>query len=1236
MDPLTKVIQWNCRSINNKKSDLIYLINKYNPFAVSLQETWLRPGANFKIPGFACYREDRYDGHSGVALLVSHSIPSSHFPISHSTDLSIIAVKLNNLCLVSIYIPHPSSSTSNEIDVLFSSLPKPVLIMGDFNAQHQSWGSSSSSYYGNRVLDLTDILNLCILNTGIPTRHTPPNEGISCPDLTLCSPNLAASLEWDTFSSTLGSDHYPIIITFPCQVYKSSKKRPPRLKYRLENTDWILFKNSVETKVTSLPAIQSNNQSVCSQSFAQLLIEVADSCFPKRSGIQGKMPSPPWWDSECSSAIKKRKSAENTYKNNSTIENFNTLSIINKEIRILFKQKKWNGWKSFCSSISPDVAPSIVWRNIRRFRSAFRESVSPYITENLAEQFLDKLAPPSVPLYLYPIQSNLVNNNRLNAPFQLSELKGILTYLKDSSPGIDGIPYSFISHLGNSSLQYFLSIINSVMITGNVPSHWKSQEIIPILKHNKPSSDPSSYRPIALSSVLVKIAEHLIKNRLEWYVESNALLSNSQYGFRKGKSTMDSLSIFTTDIRLAFSSNESVLAAFLDITAAYDNVELSILKIKLQDLHVPILLINFIINLLSERTVNIFLDEVNVKSRVIWKGLPQGSVLSPLLYNIYTYDLELALLEHCNILQYADDLLLYKIGRSIPKLCSSLNLSFNLLDIWLGKNALDLSVAKSSVVLFSRMHCPPPIKIFYKNQLLPVNKEAKFLGIILDSKLSGLSHLYNIAAKCEKLLNILRCLTGVWWGAHPTSLKLLYNALIRSVMDYGSFILEPCSSVGLSKLDSIQSKALRIILGAMKSSPINALQVECVDAPLRLRRQYLSDRFIFRAFQLVNHPLYAKLQKLADDIDRTSYWVNKSVPPLVISFRKYVSLQAPIHRSAVLPIFSIEFDSLLLSLSVHYNININKGDIDAKQNFNFLLDTDSCWRDCHYIFSDASKRSSSSCVGVGVYHQQYGIVQKIKLPPETTIFTGECFGLYKSLEYIFLMKLNKSVIFTDSKSALEALSKFPFKSGSSLHTLIFQCRELLHKCFLLNLSIALAWIPAHHGICGNEKADKLANEAVFDGDIFPYHNYNHDLVLLSKQYLQNAWSDHWECSSILKGARYKRIQPNIPQKPWFNKMNIGKVGSVILSRMRIGHTSCPSHLARFHIVNSNMCVCGTDIGSLNHIFFSCPCYNHSAFFDSLLSFHVPFPSSVSCLLHSINRNIYKVLCSFILENSIRL
>ncbi|CAF4846747.1 unnamed protein product [Pieris macdunnoughi] len=108
----------------------------------------------------------------------------------------------------------------------------------------------------------------------------------------------------------------------------------------------------------------------------------------------------------------------------------------------------------------------------------------------------------------------------------------------------------------------------------------ENSRVIPIHKPNKPINDPSSYRPIALASVISKISEHLVKNRLEWFVESKGLLSPNQFGFRKGRCTMDSLSIFMTDLRLAFSYNKPVLAAFLDVSAAYDNVNLSTLKQK--------------------------------------------------------------------------------------------------------------------------------------------------------------------------------------------------------------------------------------------------------------------------------------------------------------------------------------------------------------------------------------------------------------------------------------------------------------------------------------------------------------------------------------------------------------------------------------------------------------------------------------------------------------------------------
>ena len=1110
--------------------------------------------------------------------------------------------------------------------------------MGDFNAQHRSWGSSNSSHFGARILDIIDQSNLCLLNTGLPTRRTQPHEGISAPDLTICSPSLASSLVWSTVPSTYGSDHHPITITFPNVISKQPLPRSPRLKYKLEKVDWYKYQKQVEENIISLPTVQHNNHSECAEALAQLLLKTADDIFPLKNTRWKGIPSPPWWDSECSEAIKKRKEAEKAYTSYSTDENLNFFVETSKTVKKLLKQKKWEGWKAFCASISPDIPPSVVWSNIRKFRSIYKEQTISVVNDSVLEEFLDNLAPPSVP-QCYFLENTVSPSNRnqsaLDAPFSLSELKGILSYVKDSSPGHDGIPYSFLCNLTDPSLEYFLTLINSILQNGNVPISWRSQEVIPILKPNKLHSDPNGYRPIALSSVLVKLAEHLVKNRLEWYVESNGFLNKNQYGFRKGKSTMDSIAILTTDIRLAFSRNESLLAAFLDIKGAYDNVVVTILRTKLLELEVPTLLVNFILNILSERSIRVYQDESNNKTRLVWHGLPQGSVLSPLLFNIYSYDLERYLCDKNNslcVLQYADDLLLYISAKSIESISSSLTASLVVLKNWLVNNGLSISVSKSSLVLFSRMRLPPPVTVYYDNSVLPVNNETKFLGIILDAKLTGLSHCYYITAKCERNLNILRCVSGVWWGAHPFSLKLLYNAIIRSILDYGTYFLEPGSVVGFAKLDAIQSKALRIISGAMKTSPRNALQVECIDPPLKLRRQYLCDRYLFRVFQHSSHPLFQKLKTLSDLFDIAPYWTHKDPPCLVNSFRKFVSIQSPVHRSVYLPIFCTNFESLILSPNIHLNLEVYKDDDHADIHFKSVIDRD--WNDWHHIYSDASKHYSSGQVGVGVYHHQYKIVQKVKLPPETSTFTGECFGLFKSIEYALLLNLNKTIIFSDSKSALQALHKFPFKNNT-IYPIIIKCRKLLYKCHEKKLSVHFAWVPSHKNIEGNEKADRLANEAVDCGDIFPYINYCHDLAALPKSFLKNSWEQIWEISSQSKGKHYKYIQPSIPTKPWFAKMSLTKSSTSIIMRMRLGHVCTPAHLARMHIVNNDMCECGTDVGDLNHIFFTCPIYDHVSFLSDLLSYRVPFPTSINTLLSTNDINVYRILSMYISKNNIK-
>jgi hypothetical protein len=121
--------------------------------------------------------------------------------------------------------------------------------MGDFNAQHVSWGSSSSNHYGNRVLDILDNISLCLLNIGICTRRTSPLEGVSAPDLSICSPSLASSLLWNTLPSSYGSDHFPITIKFPSIICKQLCRRPPKLKHRIIENKWHLYKQAVKLNI---------------------------------------------------------------------------------------------------------------------------------------------------------------------------------------------------------------------------------------------------------------------------------------------------------------------------------------------------------------------------------------------------------------------------------------------------------------------------------------------------------------------------------------------------------------------------------------------------------------------------------------------------------------------------------------------------------------------------------------------------------------------------------------------------------------------------------------------------------------------------------------------------------------------------------------------------------------------------------------------------------------------------
>jgi len=218
----------------------------------------------------------------------------------------------------------------------------------------------------------------------------------------------------------------------------------------------------------------------------------------------------------------------------------------------------------------------------------------------------------------------------------------------------------------------------------------------------KPSRD--DFRPISLASCVLKVLERLVKRRLQRFIELDYLIPNSQWGFRRGRSCDDCLAILNLDIYNSFIKGEWELlgAIFLDIKSAYDNVSPAILFGIINSLKIPWGYKRFLRELLGVRSIEIYESSLFQGLRSTYKGLPQGSVLSPLLFNLYIKDILSKVLHNYKVIQFADDIVIYCHSKSPDIICLSLVEAFNNINTWLLSINLELSVPKTQFVIFNR------------------------------------------------------------------------------------------------------------------------------------------------------------------------------------------------------------------------------------------------------------------------------------------------------------------------------------------------------------------------------------------------------------------------------------------------------------------------------------------------------------------------------------------------------
>lgn len=1227
MDKSVKICQWNCHSAVANKGNLEYLLSKFNIDVALLSETWFKPLVYYNFQGYNTIRMDRPDCKGGVAILIKTQLKYQEVqlqPFDYGM-ISAIQICTNNslkVTFVSIYVRPKTKITTDEWSKFFASIPKPFVIGGDFNAHHVTWGCDQNDIPGKNLLDAIHNNKLTFLNDGSPTFFGFTNNRPSAIDLTICSPELRQLMEWQTLNDLFGSDHVPIICSYREEPYIIEKRNVN--KWNTKKANWSIFRYEFDSHC-------SKNNDMAYNTFVDCINLSADSSIPQQKILTGKRKSKNkfWWNSECQYAVDERKKCFLLYKSNPTSENLINYKKSDALAKRTIKKAKTDSWKSYCNSLNKNTPVKEVWNKVNSFRN--RKKSNTHQIDSSAdwlEDYQDKLCPRytiTKPLRT-PDTHAYETNSYLVKPFTELELNRALKKNCNTSPGKDQIQYTMLNNLPQSGKKTLLNVYNNIWLNKiSIPNDWHDYVIVPILKAGKEPGKSTSYRPIALASCILKTYERLIKNRLEHWLESQNLLPHTQFGFRRERSTLENIANLVTDIQIGFTENKYTTGLFIDIQGAYDNVQLHILCEKMQRLKIPELIIHNIYNLYSYRNIYIKASDKLVGPRQTALGLPQGSILSPLLYIIYASDFDTIFNTNMKVLQYADDICIYTSHKNIEDCHRNLEQAAIGLETWMTNNGFEISETKSVVITFTRRRFQPLPTIQLNNYNFPYRPVVKFLGVYLDPKLNWKQHINYISGRAENAVNIIRVFSRNKWGADPNTCLLFYKSFIQSILDYGSILYGSATNTHLNKIKYIQNRCLRLCARFLKTTPINVIENECCVPPPELRREFLSNKFLIK-ISSHNRDLLKKVHHLTIDVLTNRYWKLKKAPLLTKSYQDFPNIKNIVHSPTAVPNFETYDFRPKICLADDYS---NTPEI--LQNRIFINTLQTKWKDHDYIFTDGSLLHGKT--GFAFYHPKSKEKMKFKLPPETSIFTAELVAISEAMKYALNLKINRIAIFSDCKSALEKI-----KSASHLtenHYVVTQIYDLNKQLIVQGKTVTLVWVKGHCQIEYNDIVDRLAKEATQDGDsLTQFKIPRNDLFISMKTVLREKWQKHYNQTTT--GLFYKGIQPTIRSKPWFyTETNVKFIKTI--NRLRSNHALSPEYKQKFNIEENSNCSCG-EIGSLEHIILECPLTTHerTSLLTKLQETHIQFPVNLKYLLCSENTIVYMILYQFIVKTAIQI
>jgi exonuclease III len=863
MNKLT-LIHLNVNGLRGRLTELSVLLDEVPTDIILFNETKLRDTEPPRIKGFrvAAFRNRQMGnvrgiGGGGVAIYVACNLKVKDISPDQD-DLAAVEVVLGTnekLAVVSYYVaPNNEGPDATALDQFLTDYPA-CIIAGDLNCKHQFYGCRSTDRAGEELFNFVESNDMLVLNDPDQATYFDSRTNNSdILDYILASKKVANLTTNCTTGDDVGSDHLPIITEL---TFRRMVDRLPTIMHRpLAKCNWEEFNQQLDSNIQTV-----DDSQLCSQQAIDARCDVITSAVtssldvacPKRAILEGAFRV----RKETLNLIREKRQVRRRLQKKEDPLLRTALNRLNNQIHRQIaseKQQAWeqatenlnhlqgaNLWKSFKNLTGTGKSKKAVARledgqglkasgDIevaaafgRHLEQSHRIHEGPSYCQTTKLQ-IDKEVQDNALLFtpcFPPSQEEQGDGHFLVEKILPDDISAVLRKMKGkTASGADEIPTVALKRASPKFVEILAQLFTICLFAGYFPASWKSAVGVMIPKPGKDHKLPGSYRPISLLSCVGKLFERVLSARLNLHLEEVKVFNPFQRAYRKGMEGGEHVYRLFEHLAAAKGKGYKTAVAALDVEKAFDAVWHNGLRHKLAaaELQLPSKLIRLLSSFLSDRKIQVKVGQARSEPVALLAGTPQGSVLSPVLFNLFVNDVPLRQSALIDSAQFADDTTTWATAKKKKTALAHLQISLRNLEPWLAKWRVKVNVKKTQLVCFGSLGAEGSITLC--GETVEEQDSLKILGTSFDKRLSGKKHCKELANKAMSRVHLLRRLRGQTWGTSRQRLLVFYKQFVRPVMENGHTFSAMAKPTAIQRLRVVQNSAMRIILRAPPRSRI--------------------------------------------------------------------------------------------------------------------------------------------------------------------------------------------------------------------------------------------------------------------------------------------------------------------------------------------------------------------------------------------------------------------------------